>query len=273
MVNLELRNVTLAYGEGVVLRDISLKAIPGEMLGIVGPNGCGKSTLIKGVTRVLALRSGHIFIDGRNIASLSTRELAQFIAVVPQSPVLPEVFTAFEVVLMGRTPHLGFLRYEGHRDISIAMHAMELTQTSHLAQRRVNELSGGERQRLTIARALTQEPKLILLDEPTAHLDINYQIETLDLVADLCADQGLTALAALHDLNLAAQYCDRMIMLNNGRIHAEGPPWEVITTQNVRQVYGAEVSIRPHPLNNLPATLITAGDNRNARIGKSGLVK
>lgn len=270
MSQLQLQDVTLAYGERVVLRDISFETQSGEVLGIVGPNGCGKSTLIKGITRGLALNSGHVLIDGQDITKLSTSEIARLIAVVPQTPVLPEVFTAFEVVLMGRTPHLGFLRYEGQRDIAIVMRAMELTQTWHLAERRINELSGGEKQRLTIARALTQEPKIILLDEPTAHLDISYQIETLDLIAELCAEQSLTALAALHDLNLAAQYCDRIIMLNNGRIHTEGSPGKVITTQNVREVYGAEVCIHPHPLNNLPAILITAGSSRNAKINKMG---
>ncbi len=265
MSSLKLQDVTLAYGKRVVLRNISLETRANEVLGIVGPNGCGKSTLIKGITRVLGLSSGCISIGGQDITKLSAGELARLIAVVPQNPVLPEAFTAFEVVLMGRTPHLGFLQYEGQREVSIAMHSMELTQTQYLAERRVGELSGGEKQRLTIARALTQEPRIILLDEPTAHLDINYQIETLDLIADLCAQESLTALAALHDLNLAAQYCDRIIMLNNGQIQAEGSPAAVITAQNIRDVYGAEVCIRPHPINNLPTTLITAGNGKNGR--------
>ena len=268
MSKIEIQEITLAYGERLVLREISLEVRAGEVVGIVGPNGCGKSTLIKGITRVLSLSSGHIFVDGEDITKLSTGELARLIAVVPQSPLLPEVFTAFELVLMGRTPHLGFLQYEGQKDVFIAMRSMELTDTQYLAERRVGELSGGEKQRLTIARALTQEPKVILLDEPTAHLDINYQVEILDLITELCAKQGLTALVALHDLNLAAQYCDRIIMLHNGRIHAEGSPREVITAQNVREVYGAEVCICPHPLNNLPASFITAGGSRDAKIGK-----
>lgn len=270
MSQLQLKDVTLAYGKRVVLENISFETRQREVLGIVGPNGCGKSTLIKGVTRVLCPRSGHIFVDGQDITKMGTTELAQVVAVVTQSPTLPEAFTAFEVVLMGRTPHLGFLRYESRRDFDIALRAMEMTQTTHLAERRIGELSGGERQRLTIARALTQEPRMLLLDEPTAHLDINYQIETLDLITGLCAKQGLTALVALHDLNLAAQYCDRIIMISGGRIHAEGSPREVITTQNVKQVYGAEVCITPHPLNDLPATLITASGNGKKLINKIG---
>lgn len=261
MGKLQLRNVTLAYGERVVLRDISFEVRPGEILGLVGPNSCGKSTLIKGITRVLPLRSGQVFIDGHDITRISTAHMAQLAAVVPQSPILPEAFTAFEVVIMGRTPHLGFLRYESARDVEIAVRAMEMTQTVHLAERRIGELSGGERQRLTIARALAQEPRIFLLDEPTAHLDINYQIETLDLITDLCARESLTALMALHDLNLAAQYCDRIIMLSNGGIHAEGSPRAVITAQNVKDVYGADVCVTPHPLNDLPAILITANGN------------
>ncbi|MCX5999488.1 MAG: ABC transporter ATP-binding protein [Chloroflexi bacterium] len=219
---LQLQNVTLAYGDRVVLRDISFETCQGEVLGLVGPNGCGKSTLIKGITRVLPLRAGRIRIEGRDISGMNPGEMARLVAVVPQNPVLPEAFTSLEVVIMGRMPHLGFLRYESRRDVSIAIHAMEITHTLDLADRRVGELSGGERQRLTIARALTQEPKIVLLDEPTAHLDINYQIETLDIVVDLCAKQSLTALMAVHDLNLASQYCRRIIMLSHGRIRAEG---------------------------------------------------
>jgi len=261
MSRLQLENVTLAYGERVVLKGISFEVRPGEILGLVGPNGCGKSTLVKGITRVLPLRSGQVFLDGRDIARMSIAQIAQIVAVVPQSPTLPEAFTAFEIVLMGRTPHLGFLRYESQRDVEIVVRAMEMTHTLSLAGRRIGELSGGERQRLIIARALAQEPKIVLLDEPTAHLDINYQIETLDLIATLCDQQGLTALVALHDLNLAAQYCHRVVMISEGRIHAEGTPREVITAQNVREVYGVQVCVYPHPLNNLPATLITAKGN------------
>jgi iron complex transport system ATP-binding protein len=263
MDKLRLQRLTLAYGDRAVLDTISFGVGIGELLGIVGPNGCGKSTLIKGITRVIPLKGGHVYIDDRSVAAMSQDELARFIAVVPQHSSLPEAFTAFEVVLMGRTPHLGFLRYEGKKDIDTAIRAMEITDTWHLALRRVDELSGGEKQRLTIARALTQQPQIILLDEPTSHLDINYQIETLELIASLCRQEGLAVLAALHDLNLAAQYCDRIIMLDGGRIYAEGNAAAVVTPANVKQVYGADVCISPHPINQLPVTLITAGnDNR-----------
>ncbi len=258
MFNLRLDQVSLGYGRRTVLHNISLEARPGEMLGIIGPNGSGKSTLIRGITRLISPSSGQIFLDGQNIASMSHSDLARLVAVVPQNPVLPGLFTAFEVVLMGRTPHLGFLKYEGKRDLAIVQRAMEATQTAAFAERRIGELSGGERQRLTIARALAQEPKIILLDEPTAHLDINYQIETLDIARQLCLEQKLIVVATLHDLNLAAQYCDRLVMLCDGKIHCQGTPEAVINTQTVKEVYGAEVYVYPHPINGLPATLIAS---------------
>jgi len=258
---IELRNVSLGYNGSPILNNINLKAMPGKMLGLIGPNGSGKSTLLKGITRVIHPFSGHIFIDGRNIGSMKREELARLMATVPQNPVLPEAFTAFEVVLMGRTPHLGLLRYEGKEDIAIAWQAMEATQIESLAERRVGELSGGERQRVVIARALTQQPKVILLDEPTAHLDIKHQIEILNLVKGLCLEQDLTVVTAMHDLNLAAQYCDWLVMLNGGKIYTEGMPQNVLTAQNIKEVYGAEVCVFPHPINKLPTTLVTAGGN------------
>jgi iron complex transport system ATP-binding protein len=262
---IELKDVSLGYNHQAVLNDINMKAVPGKILGLIGPNGSGKSTLIRGITRLINIFSGHIFIDGRDIKSIKREELARLIATVPQNPALPQAFTAFEVVLMGRTPHLGFLRYEGEKDMAIVWQAMEVTKTEGFAERRVGELSGGERQRLVIARALTQQPKVILLDEPTAHLDINHQVEILNLVKSLCLKQGLTVIAALHDLNLAAQYCDWLVMLNGGGIYTEGVPQDVLTSQNIKKVYGAEVCVYPHPVNKLPTTVVTAGEGKKGR--------
>ena len=259
---IELKDVSLGYDHRAILNDVNLKAVPGKVLGLIGPNGSGKSTLIKGMTRLIKLFSGHILLDSRDIVTYKREQLARLIATVPQNPVLPEAFTAFEVVLMGRTPHLGLLRYEGERDMAIAWQAMEATGTQFLAGRRVGELSGGEKQRLVIARALTQQPKIILLDEPTANLDINYQLEILDLVKGLCVEQSLTVIIALHDLNLAAQYCDWLVMLNGGQIYTEGIPPDVLTAQNIREVYGAEVCVYPHPVNRLPTTLVMAGESK-----------
>ena len=258
---IELDNVSLGYDHRVILHDVAMRAKAGQILGLVGPNGSGKSTLIKGMTGVIDLLSGRISIDGREIRSIRRDELARLVATVPQDPTLPGAFTAFEVVLMGRTPHLGLLRYEGGRDLAIAWRAMEATHTQSFAERRVNELSGGERQRLVIARALTQQPKAMLLDEPTANLDINHQVEILNLVRGLCLEQSLTVIIALHDLNLAGQYCDRMVMLNGGKVHAEGTPLHILTAPNIKEVYGADVCVYPHPINRLPTTLITGGRN------------
>jgi iron complex transport system ATP-binding protein len=258
---IELSNVSLGYDHRAILHDVNMKATPGRILGLVGPNGSGKSTLIKGMTRLIDLFSGRISIDGRDIKSIKRDELARLVATVPQSPALPGAFTAFEVVAMGRTPHLGLLRYEGGKDMAIAWQAMEATHTQSLAERRVSELSGGERQRLIIARALTQQPRSVLLDEPTANLDINHQVEVLNLVKRLCLEQSLTVVIALHDLNLAAQYCDWMVMLNGGRVYAEGTPLDILTAPNIKTVYGADVCVYPHPINRLPTTLITAGGN------------
>ena len=262
MFNLRLNKVSLGYNKRTVLHNISLEAKPGEMLGIIGPNGSGKSTLIRGITRLIRPSSGQIFLNGEDIAHMNQQNLARLVAVVPQNPILPQLFTALEVVLMGRTPHLGLLRYEGEQDLAIVHKAMEATQTLSFAERRVSELSGGERQRLTIARVLAQEPKIILMDEPTANLDINYQIETLELARHLCREQELIVVVTLHDLNLASQYCDRLIILSDGRIYCHGIPKKVINAQTIKEVYGAEVYVYPHPINDLPTTLIVSNKDR-----------
>jgi len=258
---IELNAVSLGYDHRAILHDVNMRAKPGQVLGLVGPNASGKSTLIKGITGVIDLFSGHISIDGRDIKTIKGDELARLVATVPQSPALPGAFTAFEVVLMGRTPHLGLLRYEGGKDLAIAWQAMQATQTQSFAERRVGELSGGERQRLVIARALTQQPKAMLLDEPTANLDINHQVEILNLVKNLCLEQNLTVIIALHDLNLAAQYCDWIVMLNGGKVYAEGAAVDILTAPNIKNVYGAEVCIYPHPVNKRPTTLVTASSS------------
>ena len=191
------------------------------------------------------------------------------VGVVPQMSLLPSAFTAFEIVLMGRNPHLGLFQYEGPREMAITWQAMKRTATHTLAERRISELSGGEIQCLLMARVLAQDTKAILLDEPTANLDIGRQVEILDLIKKLCLENNLTVLAALHDLNLASQYCDRLFLINNGRLHAEGTPQEVITSRNIKEVYGADGCVYNHPLNNLPAVLLNPGKNKADRPGDS----
>ena len=253
-----MQKVSLGYNHHPILRDMNLKVSPGELVGLIGPNGCGKSTLIKAFSHIINPMSGRILVDGRVISVIPRRELARLVGVVPQIPLLPSTFSAFEIVLMGRNPHLGLFQSEGPRDWNLALQAMQKTATQSLADRRVNELSGGEIQCLLIARALVQETKAILLDEPTANLDIGRQVEILDLMKDLCRTQNLTVLAALHDLNLAAQYCDRLVLIHDGHIHAEGKPSEVITNKNIKQVYGAENCVYTHPINGLPIVLVGA---------------
>jgi iron complex transport system ATP-binding protein len=258
MIELEARHVSLGYSRHPVLQDISFKVSPGEMVGLIGPNGSGKSTIIKALSHLIHPSAGKILVDGRNIGGIPRRELACLVGVVPQLPLLPSTFTAFEIVLMGRNPHLGLFQSEGRRDWDIARKAMAKTGTEPLMNRYVNELSGGEIQSLLIARVLVQETNAILLDEPTANLDIGRQVEILDLIKGLCTESHLAVLAAIHDLNLAAQYCDRLLLINERHILAEGKPAEVITDKNIKEVYGAENCVYTHPVNGLPAVLLGA---------------
>ena len=264
MIKIETQNIELNYGRKAVLKDITFQVTPGEMVGLIGPNGSGKSTLIRALSRIIPPHSGKILLDGKDITRIPRRDLARSIGVVPQIPLLPNTFTAFEIVLMGRNPHLGPFQYEGQKELAIAWQAMERTGTQSLARRRISELSGGEIQCLVIARVLAQETEAILLDEPTANLDIGRQLEILDLIKKLCSENNLTVLAALHDLNLAAQYCDRLILINDGRVRAEGIPGEVITPQNIKEVYGAESCVYTHPVNGLPVVLLNAGNGKSA---------
>ncbi len=260
MIKIEVQNISLGYFHKEVLRDITFEVLPGEMVGIIGPNGCGKSTVIRALTRIISPYQGRILLDGKDIVSISRREMACMVGVVPQMPLLPSAFTAFEVVVMGRNPHLGLFQYEGPREMDIARQAMKKTMTLGLSTRRVGELSGGEIQCLLIARVLVQETKAILLDEPTANLDIGRQVEILNLIKVLCLKNNLAVLAALHDLNLASQYCDRLVLISNGRVHAQGIPSEVITSQNIKEVYGTDSCVYSHPANGLPAVLVKAGN-------------
>jgi iron complex transport system ATP-binding protein len=249
---LEIRDLTLSYGERVALRDVSLSLARGELLGVVGPNASGKSSLIRAITRVVPPLRGEVWLDGSPVRHLSQRELALRVAVVPQNPYLPEAFTALEVVLMGRTPHLGLLQSEGRADWAAVRRALEQTDAWDLADRRIGELSGGERQRVVVARALAQETPLLLLDEPTAHLDVGHQAAILELVRRLCRSEGKAVLAVVHDLTLASQYCDRLAMLSEGRLVAQGSPHEVLSPEVLASVYRTRVWVFAHPLTGRP---------------------
>ncbi len=269
MVKIEARKVSLGYAHRPVLNDVSFTVGPGDLVGLIGPNGSGKSTVIRTLAHTIQPLQGTVLLNDRNIAAIPRRELAQKLGVVPQLPLLPSAFTAFEVVLMGRNPHLGLFQYETPRDMEIAWKAMGMTGTQDLFRRRVGELSGGEIQCVLIARVLAQETEAVLLDEPTANLDIGRQVDVLDLMRRLCREKGLAVLAALHDLNLAAQYCTKLVLVNAGRVHAQGTPAEVITEANIKEVYGAEHCVYAHPVNGLPAVLVSP-EGAGRRNGQRG---
>ena len=255
-VKIELENVSLGYRHHVILSELTFQVGPGEVVGIIGPNGSGKSTVIRALTRIIAPIKGRILLSGRDINAIERQHLARLLGVVPQLPLLPSAFTGFEIVLMGRNPHLGMFEHEKESDLKIAWESMEMTGTQDLARRSVGELSGGQIQSLLIARALAQQTRAMLLDEPTANLDIGRQIDVLDLIKRLSREQGLAVLAALHDLNLASQYCDRLVLISDGRLFCQGTPSEVVTSANIEAVYGADHCVYTHPVNGLPVVLV-----------------
>jgi iron complex transport system ATP-binding protein len=239
---LRVEGISVAYGDRAALRNVSLAVSPGEVVALVGPNGCGKTTLIKAITKVVPWSSGQVFIGEAPVRTLSPRELSRRVAVVPQNPQLPVGYTALEAVLMGRTPHLAFLDQEGAEDYRSSAAALERVGAAHLAQRHVDELSGGERQNVVLARALAQDAPILLLDEPTANLDIGHQIKAARLVRNL-ASGGLAVLAAVHDLTLASLYSDRIILMTDGEVIASGTPEDVLTAESLRAAYDAEVTV------------------------------
>jgi iron complex transport system ATP-binding protein len=234
--------VNLGYNKHTVVNGVSLELCSGEIMGLIGPNGSGKSTLLKAMCGLLQPSSGNVTLDGTEIAKISRETLACTIGVVPQLPSLPDSFTVLDTVLMGRYPHLGLLRYESKKDIDIVCEAIRRTGIEHLVDRRVGEISGGERQRVIIARALAQEPRFLLLDEPTAHLDIQHQLEVMELVTSL-AGSGLGIAIALHDFSLASRFCHRLVMLKDGSVFKEGAPKDVMTTENIKHVFGVTAMI------------------------------
>lgn len=246
MSTLTIEHVSAAYDQRPVLHDLSFNVGAGQVLGLIGPNGSGKSTLLRLLSGTLRATHGTIRLDGKLLSSLTPATRARSIAVVPQTSQLPEAFSVGEVVLMGRTPYLSRFGGERASDYQIAHRAMLQTETWALAQRRIGELSGGEQQRVLIARALAQEPQVLLLDEATAHLDLKYQVSTLQLARRLALG-GMTIIAALHDLNLAAMFVDQLMLLDAGRIVVCDTPAQVLTPDWIRQVYGVEVVIGQHP--------------------------
>ncbi len=242
--------------DGLVLRGVSLELGAGELVGLIGPNGSGKTTLLRVLSGLLAPSRGKVYLDGQDLCAFDRRQVAQRVAVVPQELVIPFAFSAYEMVMMGRTPHVRPILGAGPRDRQVVVEKMELTATSALAERPFGELSGGEKQRVIIAMALAQEPEILLLDEPTVHLDINHQVEILELIKRLNRREGLTVLATMHDLNLAALYFDRLILLNGGQVVANGSPSEVLREESIRQVFQANVQVQEHPTRHTPQVVV-----------------
>jgi iron complex transport system ATP-binding protein len=256
MVSLQVQRVSFSYLDGLVLHNIDLSIKAGEMVGLLGPNGSGKTTLIKLASGVLKPSQGEIKLDGSNLSQLNRKSIARSVAVVPQQFNIPFAFTTTEVVLLGRTPFLRAFAEESEVDKQFVSNALELVGISELKARRFDELSGGERQKVILAMALAQQPKLLLLDEPTVHLDITHQVEILELVRRLNVERGLTVIAAMHDLNLASLYFDRLILLKEGRVSADGTPARVLTEDRIREVFSALVKVEPHPVTGVPHIVI-----------------
>ena len=249
---IEVNSVSFRYHEDWVLEDVSFRAERGEFVGVIGPNGSGKTTLLKILYHLLTPQKGEILYEFVPMKQMERADIDKRISVVAQETQLLFPFSVLETVLMGRSPYLGHLMFENEKDLEIAKKAMEWTKIFPFSERPMDELSGGERKRVFIARALAQEPEVILLDEPTASLDIQHQIDFLDLILTLNRERGLTIIMASHDINIASEFCDRLILLQRGRIYKMGTPEQVITKENIKTVYGCEVWIDQNPISGMP---------------------
>jgi iron complex transport system ATP-binding protein len=255
---LNIQNLCCGYPK-FQLSDINFEIPRGSFAGIIGPNGSGKTTLFRAITGILPLKSGQILLSGKNLKAFSLRQRAQNIAIVSQFIEAGDM-SVEDYVLMGRIPyHSRFNFFETDEDFAIARKYMEMTDTWRFRDQLMSELSGGEQQLAGIARALTQQPELLLLDEPTSHLDITHQVQVLNVLQQLNQEMGLTVLMVIHDLNLASEYCDRLILVNQGRIHTQGIPEDVLTFQNIEDVYQTVVVTQNNPLSGKPAVFLASG--------------
>jgi iron complex transport system ATP-binding protein len=262
---LKIENLSVSYGSRRVLMDVSLEVRSGEVLALIGPNGAGKSTLVRAASGVIPVEAGTVRTNGRDLLALPPMQRARALAVVPQAVSLPPAFTVWEMVLLGRTPYLNFLGQISARDEQIVRRALARVDLLDLADRRAGELSGGEQQRALLARALAQSTPILLMDEPTAHLDLQHQVALMELVRSLAQQEGLAVLIALHDLNLAARYADRVALLVEEEIEAVGPPAEVMTPEAISAAYGLPVAVVPHPFASVPLVLPSSSHAGRAR--------
>ena len=261
MIGLEFRQVSFSYSDGMVLGDVDLSVSPGEMVGLLGPNGSGKTTLLKLASGILKPGQGDIRLDDSDLNRLSRRAVARTVAVMPQQFHMPFAFTVAEVVMLGRTPFIRTLAGETAADREAVNTALATAGIGDLEERRFDELSGGERQKVVLAMTLAQQPSLLLLDEPTQHLDITHQVEILERVRSLNREQGITVIAAMHDLNLASLYFDRLVLLKEGRVVIDGTPEQVITEDMLLEVYAASVSVERHPVTGAPLVVVIPAKN------------
>ena len=252
MTRLAAHDVTLAYDGHVVVEGLSLDVPDGEITVIIGPNACGKSTLLRALSRLLRPKQGTVVLDGESIQKLPTKQVAKLLGLLPQSPIAPDGILVGDLVARGRTPHQSLFQQWSVADERAVREALDATGTADLADRPVDELSGGQRQRVWIAMALAQETGLLLLDEPTTFLDITHQIEVLDLVSELNRIDGRTIVVVLHDLNLACRYAHHIVAMRDGRIVANGSPHDVITAETMRAVFGLESVVIADPLSGTP---------------------
>ena len=244
MVRIRIRDVEFSYASVPILKNICMEVAESEILGIIGPNGAGKSTLLRCIDRILSPQKGTIFLNEQDISKMSRLEIAKRMGYIPQSTTQVFPATVFETVLMGRRPHISWRCNE--RDVEKVLEVLHLLDLEGLAMRDINELSGGQQQKVLIARALVQEPDVLLLDEPTSNLDIKHQLEVMDIIKEIARKKGISAIMAIHDLNLAARYADRLIMMKDGMIYAAGEHFSVLTPENIREVYGVEVEVSKH---------------------------
>ncbi len=262
MADLKIRRVSFSYSsDGLVLDGIDLAVASGEMVGLLGPNGSGKTTLVKLASGILKPGKGEIRLDGADIRGMGRKAVARIVAVMPQYFHIPFAFTVGEVIALGRLPFIRTIAGETADDHEAVAGAMAVVGIAHLEERRFDELSGGERQKVVLAMALAQQPRLLLLDEPTAHLDIAHQVEILEQVRRLNRDSGVTVIAAIHDLNLASLYFDRLVLLKEGRILADGKPEDVITEETLRSVFSATVMVERHPMTGAPHVVVAPGED------------
>lgn len=245
---LRFENVTVAYGDRAVIKDFSCSVAEGEFVSLIGPNGSGKSTLIHAVTGIVGVKKGKVYINGKDNERLSARERAQITAVVPQTFQASFAFKAKDIVAMGRHPFLKRMQSETEEDYKLIDQALEQTGTLHLRERKITQLSGGERQRIIISAALAQQPKLLILDEPTNHLDIQYTLEVMQLMQKLNREQGITVFAVLHDINMAARFSDRIIVLDEGEKIKDGQVGQIIKEEVLKPVYKIDLVVRDNPL-------------------------